>query len=609
MDASRRRWVALRSAGGILVLWTIVALLDGVHSGISDAYRGHRVAWGPHLLDALLDAYSTGVFTPLFLVLVRRRPLERRGLLTSAAVYAAAIAIATAGKYAIYAPLFALEYPGHPPIGALLVYGVYGTILTFVFLVVVLHALRLYGAVRAQELAASRLQGQLAAAQLQALRAQMQPHFLFNTLNAISSLIHADPRAADDMVAGLAELLRFALRSDVAQTVSLHEELAVLRTYLAIMRRRFGPRLVIDEAIDPRTADERVPPFVLQVLAENAIRHGMDEGGTVHITIAADVLGDQLVLSVRDDGRGIAVTGIGRSGGIGLANTSAAPRTSLRRPGGLVGRAGNRRRDRRHGHAPARGGAGLMLRAVIADDESDARERIRRLLAAHADIDVVAECSDGPHTVEAIAGRRPDMLFLDIQMPRLDGFDVLQSIPENVRRPATVFVTAFDVHALRAFDVNAIDYLLKPFAQERFHLAVARARERIAGSLPPQRIEAMLAGLRRERAPDGRLAVHTGDGLEIVRFGEIEWLEADGNYVVLHLRGRALRVRDTLSHLAGLLLPLGFAQIHRSVIVNVDRIARLEPWRHGEVRVVLHGGARLTATRTFVHGVRARVGA
>ena len=250
-----------------------------------------------------------------------------------------------------------------------------------------------------------------------------------------------------------------------------------------------------------------------------------------------------------------------------------------------------------------------MIRAVIADDERDARERIRQLLAVHSDIEIAAECADGPATVDAIVRRRPDLLFLDIQMPGLDGFEVLQSLPRATRRPGTVFVTAFDEHALRAFEVNAIDYLLKPFAQERFHSAVARARERTRGTAPSQRLDTMLDGMSSDRWPDGRIAVRCDDGLEIVRLADAEWLEADGNYVVLHLQNREVRVRETLAHFARSLPPRRFAQIHRSAIVNIERIARLEPWGHGEARVALHGGARLTATRTFVHNLRALIGA
>ena len=321
MDVTFRRGTGLLYAGAIVLAWTVVALLDGTHTGISDAYRGHRVDWGPHMFEAALDAYSTGIFTPLFVILVGRRPLQRRDLAGSIAVYAAAIGAAVAAKYAIYLTLLAMLFPRVPSFGVLVVYGIYGETLTFAFLVVALHAIRYYGAARAQELAASRLQAQLAEAQLQALRSQIQPHFLFNTLNMISSLIHSDPRAADDMLAGLADLLRFALRNDGARTVALHEELSVLHGYLAIMRRRFGARLTVEETIDPRTSNELVPPFVLQALAENAIRHGMDEGGSVHIAIASELGADELILRVRDDGKGISDVGASRPGGVGLMNT------------------------------------------------------------------------------------------------------------------------------------------------------------------------------------------------------------------------------------------------------------------------------------------------
>src|SRR5471030_1583624 len=164
----------------------------------------------------------------------------------------------------------------------------------------------------------------------------------------------------------------------------------------------------------------------------------------------------------------------------------------------------------------------MSVRAIIADDESPARERIRQLLQSHDDIVVVDECTTGPQAVRSLNDLRPALAFLDIQMPGLDGFEVLHSLPPEARPGAIVFVTAHDEYALRAFEISAVDYLLKPFAQERFHSALERARDRLSRAPRPQAVDALLQRVHQERSPGGRIAVRIDDGIEVVRFADIE---------------------------------------------------------------------------------------
>jgi two-component system LytT family response regulator len=238
----------------------------------------------------------------------------------------------------------------------------------------------------------------------------------------------------------------------------------------------------------------------------------------------------------------------------------------------------------------------MTLRALIVDDEAVARRRVRRLLQKEVDVQVVGECADGAAAVEAITDERPDLVFLDVQMPELDGFEVLQRLPPR-RLPAFVFVTAFDRYALRAFEVHAVDYLLKPFTAERFQQALARVRERRTS--PPDGLRALLDDLRAKAAYLRRLAVHAGRRVVLLDVGEVDWLQAADNYVTVHAGRREHLVRTTLAELERQLDPERFVRIHRSAIVAIDRVRELHPATHGDFDVVLHDGTRLTLGRRW----------
>ena len=242
----------------------------------------------------------------------------------------------------------------------------------------------------------------------------------------------------------------------------------------------------------------------------------------------------------------------------------------------------------------------MKIQVLIVDDEPLARERIRKLLQKEADLEIIGECADGIEAVAAIRKQRPDLVFLDVQMPELDGFGVLEQL-EPGPIPVVVFVTAHDRFALRAFEVHALDYLLKPFDAERFRNALERARDRVQGRQTGElshRISELLADLRTGAKKQDRLAVKTGGKILFLRMAEIEWIEAADNYVNLHLGSEAHLHRETMAALEEKLPADKFMRISRSTIVNLERIRELQPLFHGEYAVIMRNGTRLTLTRS-----------
>ena len=253
-------------------------------------------------------------------------------------------------------------------------------------------------------------------------------------------------------------------------------------------------------------------------------------------------------------------------------------------------------------------------RVLIADDEPLARERLRMLMEEWPNWEVVAECEHGVEAVEAIASAAPDLVFLDIQMPELDGIGVARALAERGGgAPVVVFVTGFDEYALSAFEVGARDYLTKPVDRERLGRALSRAADTLArrvdapagaSPLDPELL-AVLNGLRRERDYPQRFPVRDArGGTYFVRAEDIDWVEAEENYVRLHAGGRAHLVRDTMRAFREKLSPERFVRVHRSAIVNVDRIARVEPYARGEYTLTLADGTRLTSSRAHSDELR-----
>jgi two-component system LytT family response regulator len=231
---------------------------------------------------------------------------------------------------------------------------------------------------------------------------------------------------------------------------------------------------------------------------------------------------------------------------------------------------------------------------LIVDDEDLARQVIREMLAPHPDVEIVAECANGFEAVRMAAELKPDLIFLDIQMPKLDGFEVLELIGTD---PAVVFVTAFDEHALRAFEVHAVDYLMKPFRVERFQAALDRAKQRIGGTAP-FRPEELIASTRTEGQFAERIVVRDGSRVHIIPVPKLDYAEAQDDYVSLASQGKKYLKQQTISSLEAALDPKNFVRIHRSYLVNLERVSRLEPYGKDTHVVILNDGARLPVSRS-----------
>lgn len=241
----------------------------------------------------------------------------------------------------------------------------------------------------------------------------------------------------------------------------------------------------------------------------------------------------------------------------------------------------------------------MRIRTLIVDDEPLARERLHKLLEAEGDFDILEECGDGQQAVAMIEEHRPDVVFLDIQMPEQDGFGVLEEVtlPEL---PVVVFVTAYSQHAIRAFEVHALDYLLKPFTKSRLKETLTRVREHLTqrhtGELNRQ-LQAVLEEMRGSARGSDRLAVKTSGKVVFVKLADLDWIEAADNYVNLHVGKASHLLRETMTSIEKRLDSNQFMRISRSAIVNVDRIKEMQPMFHGDYAVILHDGTRLSLSR------------
>lgn len=250
------------------------------------------------------------------------------------------------------------------------------------------------------------------------------------------------------------------------------------------------------------------------------------------------------------------------------------------------------------------------IRALLVDDESLAREMIREMLDDDKDVEIIGECVNGFEAVEVIEAEAPDLIFLDVQMPELGGFEVLEKIPKD-RMPHVIFVTAYDQYAVRAFEVHALDYLLKPFDRERFQAAWQRAKSQIMreknGALD-QRIIALLEELKAGPKYLERLVIKSGGRVFFLDTDDIDWIEAEGNYVSVHTGKKSHLLRETISSLEAQLDPKKFIRIHRSSIVKMDRIQELQPWFHGEYKIIMQDGTQLTLSRNYRENLHEALG-
>ncbi len=243
----------------------------------------------------------------------------------------------------------------------------------------------------------------------------------------------------------------------------------------------------------------------------------------------------------------------------------------------------------------------MTLRTLIVDDEPLARERVKRFLRDESDVEIIGECGNGNDAVSVIKAEKPDLVFLDIQMPEKTGFEVIRSL-NSKSLPTVIFVTAYDQYALQAFEVHALDYLLKPFTRDRIHRAVARAREHIEGKRQgglDERLFALIADLKQEKKYLERLVVKTTGRVFFLKTDEIDWIEAAGNYVKLHSGRESHMIRETMNGIEAKLDPDKFLRIHRSTVVHIDRIKELHPMFSGDYAVILRDGTELALSRNY----------
>ncbi|HEY6122189.1 MAG TPA: LytTR family DNA-binding domain-containing protein [Pyrinomonadaceae bacterium] len=242
-----------------------------------------------------------------------------------------------------------------------------------------------------------------------------------------------------------------------------------------------------------------------------------------------------------------------------------------------------------------------IIRVLIVDDEPLARGVLREMLQSDSDVAIVGECVNGKEAVQSIQELTPDLLFLDIQMPEMGGFEVLDAL-QGTRMPHLVFVTAYDQYAVRAFEVHALDYILKPFDRERFEASWQRAKAQVLrehnGGVE-QRILSLLEDLKAGTKYLERLVIKSSGRIYFLETNDIDWIQAEGNYVSVHAGKKAHLLRETITSLESQLDPKKFLRIHRSAIVRIDRIKELQPWFHGEYHIVLNDGTELTLSRNY----------
>jgi two-component system LytT family sensor kinase len=305
-------------------VWTLLALLSASQAAVFMSNAGRPFGWGPLLGATFLDWYTCAAFTPVFVWLVRHYPIDRQNWMRVVPLMFVVTSVCVVVKYAVYGPLHIWLFPGQGTfgLGELLARSFFTESIAFWSTLGVLHAVEFYRKYREHEVQTLRLQAQLAEARLESLTAQLQPHFLFNTLNGVATLMHRDIEAADMMLTRLSDLLRLTLRDADRPEVPLGEELDLLSRYLDILRLRFPDRLSVETRISASAASALVPRFVLQPLVENAVQHGISRrAGAGRIQITADRSGDTLHLSVTDDGAGMRGDAEFPREGIGLSNT------------------------------------------------------------------------------------------------------------------------------------------------------------------------------------------------------------------------------------------------------------------------------------------------
>ena len=447
------------------------------------------------------------------------------------------------------------------------------------------------------------------------LRYQLNPHFLFNTLNSISTLVLLQQtERANAMLSRLSSFLRYTLVNEPTAKVTLVQEVETLKLYLEIEKMRFEDRLRPHFKIDGDTIGARIPSLLLQPLIENAIKYAVtpaEHGADIWITAQRE--GRAVRIEVADSGPG--------PGG----DSDRCP-VDRRRPGEHPGPFGaglwsgtwlfypNERtwglqRYHRNSARNRSKGSFMTIRTILVDDEPLATQGLRLRLEAHEDVEIVATAANGREAIRAIKTHKPDLVFLDIQMPGFDGFSVISGMME-VEPPLFVFVTAYNEHALRAFEAQAVDYLMKPVEEDRLAATLDRVRQRLAEKRGAEEVKQLKEALA-EHAPEAaeELADAMPDAPAANRFEKminirdqgqifrvdvdtIERIDAAGDYMCIQTGDNTLILRETMKDLEKRLDPRRFQRVHRSTIVNLDLVRQVKPHTNGECFLVLDSGHR-----------------
>ena len=468
-----------------------------------------------------------------------------------------------------------------------------------------------------------RLEGQASTAQLAMLRYQLNPHFLFNTLNSISTLVLLkQTERANAMLARLSSFLRYTLANEPTAKVTLAQEVETLKLYLEIEKMRFEDRLRPHFRIESETIGARLPSLLLQPLIENAIKYAVtpaENGADIWITAHARGPGGA-DRSRRQRQRRRAPNSRPARRPASDWRTFA---TGCRRPMAAAHRFETRQNERGGFSViveiPYRNRRqGLMtIRTILVDDEPLATQGLQLRLQAHDDVEIVATAANGREAIRQIKTHKPDLVFLDIQMPGFDGFSVIQGLMD-VEPPLFVFVTAYGEHALRAFDAQAVDYLMKPVDEDRLAATMDRVRQRLAEKRSAEEVGAAQGSARRACArrrprswPTRRPTRHAANRFEKminikdqgqifrVDVDTIERIDAAGDYMCIQTGDNTLILRETMKDLEKRLDPRRFQRVHRSTIVNLDLVRQVKPHTNGECFLVLDSGAQVKVSRSY----------
>jgi len=508
----------------LLLVYTIaIALLEFTYKYLDFVTRGSHPPWQGPFIEEMTGAFAAAVVLPLAIWMAHRYRLDTWDatvLLHNLPLHLAALAVGSAVHTSLNWGLRVLIFPlaglGSYNYGAMPIRYFMELPSDVLGYAITVGLTTLYY----RQFRAAQLEKTLAQAQLQNLRLQLNPHFLFNTLNTISSVMYEDVRIADRMIARLSDLLRSTVDQGDAQEVTLERELEFLRLYVETMKARFEERLEVAVVATAETHGAMVPPLVLQPLVENSIKHGADgQTSKVRIEVRAARDNGSLRLEVRDHGPGISGTkDAALKSGIGLSTRrsgwSVSTEALTASTSGIATTAA--------WSSPCRF-LFMSIRTLLVDDERPARRKMQRFLDATSDFEVIGEAADGAEAIAAIARLRPDVVFLDVQMPKLDGFAVAAALTPPL--PEIVFVTAHDQFALKAFEVHALDYLLKPYDDQRFLKVLNRVRERRSAGVV-EHLQRLIADLKKYADFADRILITENGRAFFLATADVAWIES-----------------------------------------------------------------------------------